>query len=156
MARSFAYAALHVSTCPRCAGPLDPATAAYDERGDLVCRTCFSNQTAKAATALVTAKDPTTTRNLYGGAVASSFLGLVTCVASGLGIFFFLAAPIPIFSGAATLRALFGDPTARARLGAGYFAVIALCIAGIGFGCLAVVVGLLMMVLSESLRLHVH
>lgn len=141
-----------MSTCPRCGGPLDPATAAYDDRGDLLCRTCFSNQSAKAASALVTAKDPTTTRNLYGGAAAASFLGLVTCVASGLGIFFFLAAPLPIMTGAATLRALFGDPTARARLGPGYFVVIALSVAGIGFGCLAVVVGVLILAFSAGVR----
>lgn len=141
-----------MSTCPRCGGPLDPATASYDDRGTLICRPCTSQASAQSATALITAKDPTTARNLYGGAAASAFLGLVTCVTSALGVFFFLAAPLPILTGGATLRALFGDETARARLGAGYFAVIALSIAGIGFGALAILVGLL----GLALRAEMH
>ena len=67
----------------------------------------------------------------------------MTCVTSALGLFFVLAAPLPILTGGATLRGLFGDETARARLGAGDFAVVALSVAGIGFGCLAILVGLL-------------
>jgi hypothetical protein len=136
--------------CPKCASPIDPATASYDDRGNLLCRACFSRQSAGNADALLTAKDPTTNRNLWGGAIATSFLGLMTCVTSALGTFFFVAAPLALLSGGATLRALFGDPATKQRLGVGYWLVILLCVSGMGLGTLSILIGVLYMALAAD------
>ncbi|MEC7524454.1 MAG: hypothetical protein VYE22_31525 [Myxococcota bacterium] len=134
------------SRCPRCAEAMDPERAGYDASGELVCARCLAIGQVGQADALIQDKDPTTNRNLYGAAAAASLLGLSTCCTSGLGVFFFVLCPVPMFIGGATIYRVLADGAAKERLGNGFYAVLALSALGIAFGGLGTLLGLLGMV----------
>lgn len=139
-----------MSICPLCQQSFDPSTAAYDDSGKLVCRTCRSAQAVAHSNTVVEAQDPTSSRNLYGAAASSSLLGVTTCCLSTLG-FYFLLAPIPVFMGIGTLIHVMRDPTAKERLGTtGFALVLGLSVTGALFGFLAFAVGFFALALKAS------
>jgi hypothetical protein len=125
---------------------MDPTQGSYDASGQLVCRTCSANRAAASASATIVATDPSSNRNLYGAAAASSLLGLVTCCLAGLGPFFFVACPLSVLLGGGTMVNLLRRPDARQALGGGYWLVIAGAVGGVVFGGLGTLLGLLGMV----------
>lgn len=129
--------------CPRCGNPMDPALAGYDSAGQLVCRSCNSMNAVVQANRTIEEKDPTSTRNLWLGAAGSVLLGMSTCLMSGFGRFFFLLAPVAIFTGGWTFVHLLRHPETRSQLGGGWWVVLFMSLIGVLFGLLACAVGLL-------------
>ena len=129
--------------CPACGNAMDAAQASYDDRGQLVCRKCTAARTALSASELVKNRDPTSTTNLYGAGAASALLGVVTCSLSGMGPFFFIATPLAMAIGSATLYNLMRHPEARKQLGAGTYLVAAGAVAGILFGLIGTGLGII-------------
>lgn len=125
---------------------MDPSQGAYDDAGNLICRTCAAAQSASAASATMQAGDPLSFRNLYGAAAASALMGVVTCCLSGLGTFFFVACPLAMFGGMATLYNLYQKGPERAQMGGGQYLVLAGASAGIAFGAIGTLLGLLAMI----------
>lgn len=122
---------------------MDPSRASYDEGGNLICQTCSAARSSSQASATMEAGDPSSARNLYGAAGASALLGVVTCCLSALGPFFFVATPLAMLIGGGTLVNLFRRPEMRAQLGGGYWLVIAGGAAGLLFGGLGTLIGIL-------------
>ncbi len=136
--------------CPRCGKPMDPALAAYNEAGRLVCRSCISMNVVAQANRTIEEKDPTSTRNLWLGAAGSVLVGLATCLFAGAGLFFLLA-PVAIVTGGGTIVHLLRQPDTKTQLGGGWWVVLLLSIAGVLLGLLAVVVGFLAIVAQGML-----
>ena len=97
----------------------------------------------RQADAAVEALDPSTTRNLYGASAMSAAMGVLFCFVAALGSWAVFVTPIPIALGGGTIFLLFRDNTIKPRLGAGFWVVMGLSLAGVGFGVLGLLLGIL-------------
>lgn len=130
---------------------LDPSQFDYDHSGELVCPICLARDANEAASAAAHANDPKGVGALYGAGAAGVLLGTVIFCFSALGIWFFIASPLPILVGAGTLVNLFRDDTAKQRLGtAGFLLVAAMSVIAILLGLGAIGFGVLYVVLSAT------
>lgn len=137
--------------CPRCQMVLDPSQFNYDHAGELVCPICLARDANEAASEAARASDPKGVGALYGAGAAGILLGTVIFCFSALGIWFFIASPLPILIGGGTLVNLLRDDTAKTRLGtAGFLLVAAMSVVSILLGLGAIGFGILYVVLSAS------
>jgi hypothetical protein len=125
---------------------MDPQQGGYDAAGRLVCRTCMAAGVVAQANRTIEERDPTSTRNLYGGAAGTLLFGLATCCLSPFGWFYFLLIPMVIVTGGWTILHLLRTPEAKTQLGAGYWAILAMSIVGVIFGFGAILIGILTMI----------
>lgn len=137
--------------CPRCSMVLDPSQFDYDQDGELVCPICLARDAHEDSQAAVADSAPQGVGALYGASAAGVLLGGAIFCFSALGIWFFVASPLPIVLGAGTLASVLRDSTARTRLGtAGYFLVAAMSALATLLGLGAVAFGLLYLVLDVA------
>ena len=132
--------------CPKCGNPMDPSTAAYDEVGRMVCRSCAAHQTVAAANRTIEEKDPGSTRNLWLASAGSAVTGLASCCVAGR-ILFVVVPVMGIISGGYVIAHLLRDTKGtQAQLGGAWWAVLGLSIVGVLFGLLGIGLTLLAMV----------
>ncbi len=131
--------------CPKCGNAMDPSTAAYDEMGRMVCRSCAAQQSVAAANRTIEEKDPGSTRNLWLASAGSAVTGLASCCVAGRFLFAWVPVMGIIGGGYVIAHLLRDAKTTQAQLGGAWWAILALAVVGVLFGLLGI--GLTMLAL---------